>query len=350
MIAEARRTKQEFNIGLWRQFGQAVYLRWSRCRLDPWEYYFFQIYLDRYPMNEKQRFVGWRREIALDRAANPGAAREAANDKLLFHALLTEQRAPVPKLLAVYSASANDITGAVTLRDRFEVTEYLQHKADVPLFIKPVRGTQGRDVHAIGEPARGANDLRLLTGERVDIRSFASRLDPAERGGWLFQELLYSDPSIRSLCGERLTSVRIIVVVTPDGPEILSAVWRIPTGTNITDNFDVGRTGNITAGIKLDSGRVMRSVQGAGWRNIPVTRHPDTGAVLEGYQLPGWNEIRTLCLDLPGLFPELRLQHWDIALTDRGPVVLEVNVSGGMRTHQIVRQRGIFCQRLARFQ
>ncbi len=50
LLAEALRIKKQFNIGLLRQLVQLTYLRLSQCRLDPWEYYFFQVYLDRYPM------------------------------------------------------------------------------------------------------------------------------------------------------------------------------------------------------------------------------------------------------------------------------------------------------------
>jgi len=62
--------------------------------------------------------------------------------------------------------------------------------------------------------------------------------------------------------------------------------------------------------------------------------------------IPNWQSISSLCLNAAKLFPTLHLQHWDIALTNRGPVVLEMNVEGGMRTHQIVQQRGIYNARL----
>jgi hypothetical protein len=36
------------------------------------------------------------------------------------------------------------------------------------------------------------------------------------------------------------------------------------------------------------------------------------------------------------------MQGWDIALTDRGPVILEVNVNGAMRLPQLTRQGGLY--------
>ena len=52
--------------------------------------------------------------------------------------------------------------------------------------------------------------------------------------------------------------------------------------------------------------------------------------------MPDWADVSELCVRAAQCLPDLRLQHWDIALTDRGPVALEVNVLGGLRTHQIV--------------
>jgi len=52
LIAEALRTKRQFGIGLVRQLWQLITLRWSGHRLDAWCYYFYQVFLDRYPMEE----------------------------------------------------------------------------------------------------------------------------------------------------------------------------------------------------------------------------------------------------------------------------------------------------------
>jgi hypothetical protein len=40
--------------------------------------------------------------------------------------------------------------------------------------------------------------------------------------------------------------------------------------------------------------------------------------------------------------PGLRLQHWDIALSVAGPVILEVNVEGSMDLHQLAGARGVW--------
>lgn len=346
LIATALRTKKRFKIGLLRQFREAAYLRYSDCRLDPWEYYFFEVYLDRYPIVEKQRFVGWRREVHIDRLLNAGPDREVANDKIAFYALMHSKGAPVPRVAAIYRGNGRHFPGAALLHDAERAADYLCDPVNAPFFAKPIRGAHGGGTWAISGPSHDGRELETTCGRRIGIPDFIASLDVHAQGGFLIQPLLRTHDAIGDLCGDRLTSLRIIVILAPAGPEILSAVWKIPTGTNITDNFDIGRTGNIVAGIDLDTGRVRRVVRGDYWRNIPLDAHPDTGVRFGDFHLPDWPTVTTLCLEHARHFPGLRLQHWDIALSDQGPVILELNVAAGMRTHQIVQQRGIFGERL----
>jgi hypothetical protein len=354
LFAEALRTRNQFGIGLVRQSWQSIALRSGRCRLDFWEYFFFQVYLDRYPLSEKKRFAGWRRELAFDKAANSGPERALANDKLLFHAHMAEHDAPQPKLRAVLCGHDPAVPGAVHLHDANDAEAYLRDPAHLPLFIKPIHGAHGRNAFSVRSTTPDQKNLVLASGTSVGLADFVTGLTTRERGGWLFQERLKTDDRIGLFSGDRLTSLRVIVVFTSEGPELISGVWKIPTGKNVTDNFSVGRSGNLIAGIDMDTGRVLRMVQGVGWKNRVVTHHPDTGADLDkaGFtdrRLPGWKEAKALCLKYADLFPGLHLQHWDIALTDRGPLILEINVEGGMRTHQIVQQRGIVGPELTKF-
>ena len=321
-------------------------MRYGSGGLDPWEYYFFRVFDERYSWAEKQRFVGWRREIELDRAANTRDARRLANDKLAFHAHMQSVGAPLPELYAVYG-DAGELPETLTqFTTTNAVREYLETNAPYPLFVKPVRGAHGRDNFALASADSNAGQLLPPAGPPLDIETFIVSIDRHTRRGVLFQEFLRGHSDLGAVCGNRLTSVRIVVMLTANGPEALSAVWRIPTGDNIVDNFDVGRTGNLAGHIELETGRIGRVVQGIGWEINPVNRHPDTQHTFNNLTLPDWQPALDLSLELAPQFPGLRLQHWDIALTRRGPVVIELNVEGGLRTHQVVQQRGIYDEKL----
>ena len=54
-----------------------------------------------------------------------------------------------------------------------------------------------------------------------------------------------------------------------------------------------------------------------------------------------------MCLEAASAYPGLRLQNWDIAIGEKGPVILEVNVEGSMDLHQLAGGRGILDGALA---
>jgi hypothetical protein len=71
-----------------------------------------------------------------------------------------------------------------------------------------------------------------------------------------------------------------------------------------------------------------------------VAEHPDTGATLVGLSVPDWQKAMDLCRYAAAMFPGIRTQSWDVALTDAGPVVLELNFGGDLNLQQLARRRG----------
>jgi hypothetical protein len=139
--------------------------------------------------------------------------------------------------------------------------------------------------------------------------------------------------------------MRIAVVRDEMGPEVVYAEWKIVTGSNVVDNQASWTTGNLMAEIDWDSGRVKRAVEGD-WPRVRVfSKHPDTGRQLVGFVIPHWREAIELALRAAAIFPLIRIQHWDIAITDRGPYFLEVNDMGSIEGSQ-PWGRGILTPRL----
>jgi Sugar-transfer associated ATP-grasp len=66
-----------------------------------------------------------------------------------------------------------------------------------------------------------------------------------------------------------------------------------------------------------------------------------TNAKLAGTMLPNWIELRNLVTKAAHIFPGIRTQSWDIALTEKGPVCLEVNYGGDLSLAQLAEGRGL---------
>ena len=103
---------------------------------------------------------------------------------------------------------------------------------------------------------------------------------------------------------------------------------------------NVSQAGNLIAPVDSATGVVGQVIAGNGLSTHVVSKHPRSGVALEGTRLPQWDEALRCCLRAARLFPSFHVQSWDIALTTRGPVVLEVNPVGGALGHQLAYGRG----------
>ena len=134
--------------------------------------------------------------------------------------------------------------------------------------------------------------------------------------------------------------MRLIVLLEDAAPTILHALWKIPVGDHPADDF--WRPGNLLAALDARDGTVERIIQGVGPDQRELQRHPDSGGQLKGARLPEWPALTTLGLQAATALPGLRMQAWDIALTDRGPVLVEVNIGGDFNLPQLAFGRGLW--------
>ena len=93
--------------------------------------------------------------------------------------------------------------------------------------------------------------------------------------------------------------------------------------------------------IELEKGIIGRVVRGSG-KDLAVNEpHPDTGEAILGTPIPDWPRLVELVMAAAPVFAGIRTQFWDIALTDRGPVFLELNFGGDLNLAQLANGKGI---------
>ncbi len=56
-----------------------------------------------------------------------------------------------------------------------------------------------------------------------------------------------------------------------------------------------------------------------------MTAHPQSGEQIAGFELPHWAQVTTEAVRAHRLVPFPRTLGWDVAIDERGPVILEVN-------------------------
>jgi hypothetical protein len=302
---------------------------------------------DRQDLASMASVAGWRMEDWLDDQLNPPRWRGLAEDKLTAYAMLDAAEVPYPKILALFHQQGRLYRGAPTFASVATMAAHLRDGMSYPCFVKPIFGAVGGGAASLLRFERDSDSVKLGSGESVPAGALCERLQNPRPGvvvsaGYLFQELVQQHPSLQEICGTTVSTVRAVVAIDDDGPVLHRTIWRIAVGSNMTDNFAKGRSGNLLAAIDPGSGKVMRVVQGYGLGQQLIDRHPDTGASFSSFALPNWDAVREVCLRAARAFPMLRFQHWDVAFTRSGPQILELNTTGSIDIIQYASGQGLY--------
>ncbi len=326
--------------GLGSLVGEALALRHGPGKFTGNEYFYFRLWENDRTREDKRRFVGKLAQSPMHRACVDTAWRLAADDKLLFHALMTGAGFPVPELLGIVHPSRG-IPGVFRLTNKVETAAFLSTPDNYPLFAKPIGGK-----YSLGVLSADGYDVRdgcvaLHDGGKQDAGHLAVFLGDNE-DGYMLQRRLEPHHDLKRQFGACLWSARLLMLLTPDGPILHRAVVKIATGSNPADNF--WRYGNMLGAINLANGQVTRVVSGVGATMAVNSVHPDTGKAIVGTSIPDWPELVDIVMDAATLFPGIRTQSWDVALSNDGPVPLEVNWGGDLNLSQLASGVGVLDQ------
>jgi len=323
---------------------EVVALRRGPGKLTPNEYFYYRLWEPQLTRERRRQFVGKQAQQPMHIACNDTGWYAAAADKLLFHTLMAGAGLPTPSLLAVTGPDRVAPSGQM-LPDADSVARFLRDPQHYPLFAKPIDGKYSIAVVSADAYDPQTDNVLLQGGLCTSPGRLAETLT-GRPAGYVLQRRMAADPRLAEQFGPRLWSVRLLLLLTADGPVIHRAVAKIATGNNPADNF--WRRGNMVGAVDLASGRIGRVVQGTGAEMAINGPHPDTGHTITGTQIPGWAALTTLAVTAARLLPAIRTQSWDIALTDCGPVPLEVNFGGDLNLAQLAAGAGALDDRYSR--
>lgn len=166
-------------------------------------------------------------------------------------------------------------------------------------------------------------------------KEFETLLREYEKG-FVAEELIIQCKEMSDLHPSSVNTVRITTVRKPNGDVyvIHRPFMRIGRGGRCVDN---GGNGGIIALIDYETGIVKGAIDESMERFVV---HPDSGKTILGYQVPQWNELKKMAVEVAGALPELKYCGWDFALTEKGWVMVEANGKGLFIGFQMPTQEG----------
>lgn len=315
----------------------ATLLRLGRFRLSAEEFSKYRLYRRDVTLHHRKEFVGaWARDLVF--ADNDLIDAKRANSKGLAYSLFEDAGLPFPRVHAVIGRSGPEFP-APHLSTEADLRNFLS-SASFPLFFKPDYGMHG-DAAFLAERLDHQGNIVLADGSILTIAEALLKLLSPSRPIFLIQDAVIPHQDISDMTQGPLASNRLLVLVRNGSVHFHRAVVRIPTGNSMVDNFNGGLSGNLVGAVDVETGKVIRVIDGVGYGQRQVTEHPQSQRSFSNWHMPYWQEAREIVRQAAGLFPGLPTQAWDFAISSTGPKLLELNPRGQFPMIQAAYNRGI---------
>ena len=204
---------------------------------------------------------------------------------------------------------------------------------DTPrIMYKPIAGHRGYGIEAFYlNPGNMEEVYKQLSGYPAGV----------------VEAFIVQHPEMSRLSPSSVNSIRFVTFssnttpVTPDGKmmDVAYSIVRIGRGKSIVDNL---HSGGMVANVDLQTGRL--ATDGADRRGKLWVRHPETGTVIKGFQVPCFNEAREMVEKAIADHQVEGYLGWDIGISEDGPMLLEVNTcpgSDGLQTAYAQEGKGM---------
>ena len=227
-------------------------------------------------INDVQRYTRTKRMVH-------ETLQEILDNKFAFFLLMNQLglNTDVVPLLGLY------VRGAVQVfpdDDALPLQPFLESRlqVDQKVFVKPLRGAEGRRVRSITRTATGFR----MDGHDVSVAEIRGWIEEQKRP-MLFERGVVQHADQAALNPEATNTIRVLTmpdVTKSKQPFIAIAVQRI--GTELSAHVDNWTQGGLSAKIDVETGRLSRAAQLPDDRAPKwFTHHPDNGVPIEGVQV-----------------------------------------------------------------
>lgn len=186
--------------------------------------------------------------------------------------------------------------------------------------IKPVDGLAGRDVK------------KMASADVKDVDKFYEDL---KENNMFIEEYIIQDENWGKICPNSVNTIRAMTRIIDGKPELFYAAVRIGNGTAVVDNFHQGGVG---VRIDMEKGELVGNALSKDQEELEV--HPVSGIKFDGFKIPYWEEIKKMVCDAANVNPEVKVVGWDVAISNKGPLLIEANRRPGFDLVQMLENKG----------
>lgn len=156
------------------------------------------------------------------------------------------------------------------------------------------------------------------------------------KGSFLLEEIIVQHEEMARYNSSSVNTIRCMTMKTKDNGVVVPFTFmRTGREGSFVDN---GGSGGILIGVDEKTGMINTDGYDEYMHHYP--EHPDTHVPFCGNQVPAWEEMLEFCKKAAEKVEGMGYLSWDMAYTDKGWVVIEVNGIGQMIGPQTVTKKG----------
>ncbi len=269
----------------------------------------------------KKEFLGLNEQRVYMDYLNPIKYYSLARNKYLAHKILEDAGIRTSALYCYYQPEARYSDCRNNANDLCGVMSILKSQDVRSCVIKTTESSHGDNVWVVKDIKYEENDALLtrFDDEVVSLSSFLGN-EPL-----IFESIVQQTMQFASFNESSVNTVRFMTTLWPDGSaKTIAAFIKIGRSGRCVDN--AGEGGNVDVCVDVETGELKYAIQYDGWRRIKdIDYHPDNGHQLNGVVIRNWQAIKEDVAHFQQAFPFCKAAGWDIAITEDGPVVIEVN-------------------------
>lgn len=187
----------------------------------------------------------------------------------------------------------------------------------------------------MSKPYDGLGGAEVKKVYSKDIKNVEDYYEECKNNRIFLEEVVKQHKELDRLCKASCNTIRIMTFNNGGTPEILWAGLRIGNGINPVDNFHAG---GMATEIDLETGKLKYPALDKDLNEYD--KHPVSQVKFVGFEVPYFKEVKELVKQASLESDKILVVGWDIAVTDKGPVVIEGNRRPGFDVVQVASRRG----------
>lgn len=289
----------------------------------PDTYFRFGMFVESY--NDKDKMRSFIPQDAYYRYTNITRYSILIDDKILCHEILESNGFPVPEIL--FSLVGGKFYKKHKIICESDVVRILSEVKESRVFVKYYNSGAGSGVFIITKK----ND-KFFIDENIEATP-SNLIKRFSEGSFFFERQIIQETTLREFNPDTVNTIRVLTYKN----KVVSAAIRFGGKGSFVDNLAKGG-----AAVSLDIETGLTGEYGE--REFDPNKyyeHPDSHIKFANVKIEQWPEVKRLVEDVCKCLPYYKSVGFDIATTDKGPVIIEINNGAGVYLSQMGKEYGI---------